>query len=196
MKEVKVNRLIRLCIVSGITGVVLIGAGFEAFGQQRARTSHQAVRANQNLTAPTQTNCNNAQAMPDIVLVRVSVSGGPSSKWAPGQTYDITATLENRGQCETGPFRVQISVYAQDMAINKVEERVILNKLVQSIQPTRDKNPTYTYVTAAYTLGPNYSSSYDFYAAVDPDNKVNEFIENNNVIERGQGVTIDVVPVR
>jgi hypothetical protein len=166
-------------------------------GQQRAaRISRQAVSANQNAAAVVQTNCVNSPAMPDIVLVKVAVSGGPSSKPAPGQTYQVTATLENRGQCETGPFKVQISVYAQDIGANKAEEKVILTRLVQSMQPTRDKEPSYVRVTADYTLGPNCPSSYDFYASADPDNKVSEFIENNNAIEKmdgGRDAHIDVL---
>jgi hypothetical protein len=169
-----------------IAAMVIIAVGFGAFGQQRsARTSRQAVSANQNPAVAVQTNCVNAPAMPDIVLVGVAISGGPVSKPAPGATFQVTATIENRGQCETGPFKVQISVYAQDMTANKVEDKVVLTKMVQSMQPTRDKNPAYIYVTADYTLGPNFASTYDFYASADPENKVNEFIENNNALERG-----------
>jgi len=170
-----------------IAAMVVIAIGFEVFGQQRAKMSARAVSTPQSAPAIVQTKCVNAPAMPDIVLVKVVISGGPSSKWAPGHACQITAILENRGQCETGPFKVQISVYAQDMTVNKVEDKVIQTKLVQSMQPTRDKEPSYTRVTADYTLGPNYISTYDFYASADPENKVNEFIENNNAIEKQMG---------
>ena len=178
----------RCCTQIRIVAMVIAVIGSAAFGQQRAaRISRQAVSANQSPAVSVQTNCVNAPAMPDIVLVGVAISGGPLSKPVPGATFQVTATIENRGQCETGPFKVQISVYAQDMTANKVEDKVILTKEVQSMQPTRDRNPAYINVTADYTLGPNDRSTYDFYASADPDNRVSEFIENNNAVERGCG---------
>lgn len=173
------NRFITVIFTAA---AVVMAAGSTAFGQQRAKILHQAASPAPGAAATVQTT-----AMPDIVLVKVVVSGGPISKPAPGQTYQITAVLENRGQCETGSFKVQISVYAQDMTANKAEDKVILTRLVQSMQPTRDREPSYTRVTADYTLGPNRKSTYDFYASADPENKVNEFIENNNAIEKQMG---------
>ncbi len=172
--------------------VLLAAAALAAAGRQ-ARVSPQAIKTKQAPQANLQTNCN-VPAVPDIVLVKMGVAAGPDGKFAPGKTYGITAILENRGQCETGPFRVRISVYAQDTVAGGAEDRVILDQLVQSIQPTRDKSPAYTYVTVNYTLGPNYSSTYDFMAAADPQDRVKEFIENNNALDRGSGITIDVGP--
>jgi len=172
--------------------VLIVVAGLVATASQ-VRVSPQAAKTKQAPPANLQTNCN-VPAVSDIVLVKIAITSGSDSKFAPGKTYGITAVLENRGQCETGPFRVRISVYAQDTVVGSAEERVILDRLVQSIQPTRDKTPAYTYVTVNYTLGPNYSSTYDFMAVADPQDRVKEFIENNNAIDRGWGITIDVGP--
>jgi len=174
----------RLCSLICLVAMVIAAIGFEAFGQQRAKFSPKAVSVNQNPAVSVQTNCVNAPAMPDIVLAKLLVSGQKKINSAPGQTYDITAYLENRGQCETGPFKVQISVYKKDLS----NSTVILNKLVQSIQPARDRNSVYTEVTVPYTIGPNYESSYTFSAVADPEKKVNEFIENNNSIGMDDGL--------
>ena len=176
----------RFTTVFFIAVAVVMAAGTVVSGQPRAKSPRQAMSPALSAAATVQTNCT-ATAMPDIVLVKVAVSGGQTGKWAPGQTCQVTAVLENRGQCETGSFKVQISVYAQDMTANKVEDKVILTRQVPSMQPTRDKEPSYTRVTADYTLGPDYKSTYDFYASADPENKVNEFIENNNAIEKQMG---------
>ena len=180
----------RSCLLAAMV-VIVFGSGVS--GQSRtARISRQAVSVNQNPAVSVQSNCVNAPAMPDIVLNKLEVSNGASlTKPAPGQTYEITALLENRGQCETGSFKVQISVHVfeQDKG---AEDHVILDKLIQSMQPARDKNPEYTRVSVTYTLGPNYNTGYEFYATADPDNRVKEFIENNNGIERGEGINLEV----
>ena len=186
----------RINFVLLFIAMVLLATGLEALGQQQVRPTRKAVGPDQNIAAAAlQNNCTST-AMPDIVLVRLSVvSGPPITKAVPGQTFEISAVLENRGQCETGPFKVQINVYTEDVN-NDVKpiktDTVILKKLVQSIQPTRDKNPVYTNVTVSYTLSPNYRTTYMFYATADPDNNVNEFIENNNAIERGEGININI----
>jgi hypothetical protein len=186
----------RINFVFLVIAMVLLATRLEVLGQQQVRPTRKAVGTNQNIaTTAAQNNCT-ATAMPDIVLVKLSVVSGPSiTKAVPGQTFEISAVLENRGQCETGPFKVQISVYTEDVNndVNPIKtDAVILKKLVQSIQPARDKNPVYTNVTVSYTLSPNYRMSYMFYATADPDNNVNEFIENNNVIERGEGININI----
>jgi hypothetical protein len=186
----------RISFVFLIIAMVLLATGLEVPGQQRVRPPRKAVGTDQNMAATAiQNNCT-ATAMPDIALVKLSVVSGPSiTKAAPGQTFEISAVLENRGQCETGPFKVQISVYTEDVNNDVkpiITDKVILKKLVQSIQPTRDKNPVYTNVTVSYTLSPNYRTTYMFYATADPDNNVTEFIENNNAIERGEGININI----
>ena len=106
----------RINFVFLIVAMVLLSTGLEVLGQERVRPARKAVGTNQNI-APTaaQNNCT-ATAMPDIVLVKLSVVSGPSiTKAVPGHTFEISAVLENRGQCETGPFRVQISVYTEDV---------------------------------------------------------------------------------
>jgi hypothetical protein len=172
--------------------MVVIAFGSGVSGQSRtARISRQAVSVNQNPAVSVQSNCVNAPAMPDIVLVSVEIFN-PEKKYAPGKTYPVTAIIENRGQCETGCFRVQISVQVQDMDANRTEERVILNQVVQSIQPIRDRNPAHIEVPTYYTLGGNYNTTYTFWAVADPEDHVKEFVENNNSIEKGAGPGIDV----
>jgi hypothetical protein len=180
------------CRMAVFAAVIIAMSGQGVSGQVRARMPGKAVAAPQGSPANVQTNCVNAPAMPDIILNKLEVSNGASlTKPVPGQTYEITALIENRGQCETGSFKVQIivHVFVQDKG---AEDHVILDKLVQSIQPARDKNPEYTRVSVTYTLGPNYNTGYEFYATADPDNRVTEFIENNNGIERGNGINLEV----
>jgi hypothetical protein len=178
-----------------IAAMVITAVGFGAFGQQRAgRISRQAASANQNQAVVVQTNCVNAPAMPDIVLHKVTASGS-SAKPKPGEWIDVGAVLENRGQCETGSFKVQFFVYFQ--IINGVAaEKLINTTLVQSIQPTREKEVSYTQIGFRYQLDTARFATYDFYATADPENKVSEFIEDNNIIGKqmaGHEAAIEVM---
>jgi hypothetical protein len=177
--------------VIAVTAVVVAFASGVSGQQRTARIARQAVSVNQNPAVVVQTNCANAPAMPDIVLAKLSVNGQRQINGTPGQTYEIEADLENRGQCETGSFRVQISVYKGNFS----NSTIIMDKLVQSIQPTRDRNSVSFKVTVSYTVGPDYQSAYTFSAIADPEKKVNEFIENNNSIGMDEGLEGPVINV-
>lgn len=159
---------------------------FSVFSQPRMKLQAKAASAStrQNVPANIQTNCAGAPALPDIVLARLYVNKPP--KPVPGATYTVSALLENRGQCETGAFTVQISVYVQVPGRPDVD-KMILTKTIPSMQPTKDREPAYISVAVDYTLGAESTATYNFYASADPENRIHEFIENNNTVERNAG---------
>lgn len=170
--------LLIILLVLAATGLV-IGGDQQNLPQSRHKILKPGIALQSILcTAP---------GIPDLVLVGIS-SHLPAGK--PGETYEVSVFLENRGQCETGNFRLQISVLAQEMPINKTETRVIFNKLMPSLQPTRDDFSSYTQVSIPFTTGSYWASSYDFSAVIDPDNTIKEFRENNNLIDRGMVITV------
>lgn len=178
-----VSRLIVVAVV------FTFASGVE--GQRTATISRKAVSVNQNPAVVTQTNCVNAPAMPDIVLVKLYVTMPP--KPAAGATYPVTAILENRGQCETGAFKFQMSVLIETSGQPDVD-KVILTRMIPSMQPTRDREPAYVTVSVDYTLL-NRDAVYKFYASADPENHVHEFIENNNAVERNAGDAGNIVNI-
>jgi hypothetical protein len=132
--------------------------------------------------AAAQTNCANVAALPDIFLEGIEVTGDVPTKDAlPNQNFQVTALVENRGQCETGPFIMRIHAVIEDLTAGTKETQVLCDQLVQSIQPTRQRHPEYIHVQCRFqTPGDIYSGHYRFFGIADPENKINEFNEENN----------------
>jgi hypothetical protein len=174
-------RLLIAVLVLATSGLVI--------GGDQAEMPRSRLKLNQQKIITQSILCT-TPGIPDIVLVGLS---GHIPKGKPGETYEVSVFIENRGQCETGNFRLQVSVLAQEninAQNSKTETRVIFDKFMPSLQPSRDDFSSYTKISVPFTTGPYWASSYDFSVVVDPDNKIKEFRENNNLIDRGMVINV------
>ena len=169
-------------ILFSVLASVCLLVALELSGQTKLKKQPLTIPAKAMPAAAAQTNCANALALPDIFLEKVFVEGYPTAQGArPNQNYQIAALVENRGQCETGPFIMRICASIQDLTAGSTEIKVLCNQLVQSIQPTRERTPSFIRVSVNFHTPPTiYSGYYKFFGIADPDNKVNEFNESNN----------------
>lgn len=117
-------------------------------------------------------------ALPDLVITDVAV--WEETQWYPGGNTQIKVTVQNIGQCDTGPVLVELKVREQTEDIDRTLE---IGSLTIAPIPSHYGN-AYTMQDAFfnYTVT-NYSgitAFYTFTATVDPNDFHPEFLDNNN----------------
>ena len=128
------------------------------------------------------------QPLPDIVTRHISIHGGAR----PGDEIRIQATIENKGQCATGQFRIKAEVQIQDFA-KQVFKRVPMGeKTLRSLQPcTRlECQDAMTEALFRFTSLNEPEVTYTFSVYPDFDFQVDEFNEENNEYEGNATITI------
>ena len=121
-------------------------------------------------------------AQADMELLKVEVTDVTS--YSPGATMTVSALVRNSGQCETGPFNVKIKRIV-DYHGTTDHEWVYFR--VNSLEPYNGHNVSASDWTIKYSFitHPQDKVHYRFSVEIDPDNQVNEFVENNNSLYRG-----------
>lgn len=123
--------------------------------------------------------------LPDIDIVDIQPRHTDAAHFNAGDTIPIIVFLENRGQCETGSFKLKVTVYA-DLGSSFMDQTIAVLD-IPSLQPTREKPPKYYQTGVSFvTKVVDYPVQYNFTAVADPDDKIVEFIETNNTVTRGQ----------
>lgn len=118
-------------------------------------------------------------ALPDLVITKVEVSDG--TYWIPGATCTIDITVDNIGQCDSGPVLVTLKV--REIADNIDITRELGSTIIPTVQsqygnPYKEASVSFNYTITAYS---GIMAYYTFTATVDPDDKCLEFVEDNNV---------------
>ena len=128
--------------------------------------------------------------LPDLVVKSLRVSGSSQ----PGTAHSISVHVDNQGQCDSGPFSVRLDVTIQVPNENIFQTKEIGKKYLPSLPPCRESSCEESQAVALfdYTLLNNNFAQYDFTAEVDGEDRVEEFNERNNVMERTG--TIRVLP--
>ncbi len=124
--------------------------------------------------------------LPDLVVADISISGSGR----PGDMHYISADIENRGQCGSGPFKVKLQVIEHLPNRPESEKIEIGTENLTSLPPRDDRNMSEASTTAhfQYTVKTLVPADYEFIIVVDPTNAVEEFREENN--EAREQITI------
>lgn len=125
--------------------------------------------------------CNN-KPLPDIVLTGVEVSN--VSSWTSGAVMTVNISLRNAGQCKTGNFNIRVKRFV-DRGSNTNEHDWKYFR-VQPLEPFngRNSNNSDAIIKYEFVTHPANNVQYRFSVDADPENRVNEFIENNNSLDR------------
>ena len=121
------------------------------------------------------------KALPDITVKEVGWTPGSTDNWKVGDNKPVYVDLRNIGQCETGSFKVKLSVFEQDLLHDSRKKHAVGVKEVESLMPykTRAYEGSSTTIQFNYRIPYRYAA-YRFSAKADFDNAVAEFDEFNN----------------
>lgn len=125
--------------------------------------------------------CDN-KPLPDIELLSVAVSD--LSSYSSGAIMTVRISLRNSGQCKTNYFKVRIKRIVDHGNTTTDHEWKYFK--VQPLEPYNghNANKSYTGVEYEFVTHPSDKVRYRFSVDVDPEDYVNEFIENNNSMDR------------
>jgi len=138
--------------------------------------------------------------LPQIIVANITLSHGPYPTVI-NEVYDVEIGLINIGQCETGDFHFQLKVREQ-VGYNRDEILLVGTKTVNSLKPFETATVSFEY-SFSYQ-----SSTYNFIAIPDYDNRIEEYCEYNNTVSdlycrggfiqyggySGDDISIDILP--